>query len=486
MNSINAYVDLHCHPAMKPLGHSFSRKKKGQNNSNKNRRNSIWQYDPPSLIDKILNIITGLTKFRQANIQALHYGDVKIISASLYPLERGFVCNKLGKGLPADVLANFATGMGKKRIDYIQAIKDYYKDLELEYDFYKQLNGKNINIKGGKHNYRLAKNFTEIKTAMSVLEDKTVFVVLSIEGGHVFGTGLAPKVITKPATVMANVKKVKNWPHRPLFITMAHHFYNELCGHSRSLEGLVAKWSDQSEGLDTGFRPLGRKVLKELLDNKDGKRIYIDIKHMSPKSRMEYFGMLDTTYKNENIPLIVSHGAVNGLISHDNQTIGNQRTAGKFREGEINFYDEELVKVAKSNGIFGLQLDERRIGSESALKNSKGHLKRREIHYYKSRLLWNQIQHIAEILDDAGLFAWNIQSLGTDFDGIIDPLNGFWTAEEMPFLEENLSKHAFNYMKAEQGGAKTLKNEFNRINPTEIVSRVMSDNALAFLERVFI
>ena len=112
MNSINAYVDLHCHPAMKPLGHSFSRKKRGQNNKNKNRRNSIWQYDPPSLIDKLLNIITGLTKFRQANMQALHYGDVKIISASLYPLERGFVCNKLGKGLPADALANFATGMG--------------------------------------------------------------------------------------------------------------------------------------------------------------------------------------------------------------------------------------------------------------------------------------------------------------------------------------------------------------------------------------
>ena len=269
-----------------------------------------------------------------------------------------------------------------------------------------------LKIRGRRHTYRIVNDFNEIKTAMDLLDDTTVFIVFSIEGGHVFNTGLAPKVITDPKKVMANVKKVKNWEHRPLFITLAHHFFNELCGHSRSLAGPVAKWSDQSEGLDTGFTTLGKKVLKELLDNKDGKRIYIDIKHMSPQSRNEYFKMLDTTYKNENIPIIVSHGAVNGLISHENQTIGNQRTAGKFREGEINFYDVELVKIAQTNGIFGLQLDERRIGSESALKNSKGHLKRREIHYYKSRLMWNQIQHIAEILDEAGLFCLGHSIIG--------------------------------------------------------------------------
>ena len=157
-------------------------------------------------------------------------------------------------------------------------------------------------------------------------------------------------------------------------------------------------------------------------------------------------------------------------------------TAGKFREVEINFFDEEIIRIARSNGIFCLQLDERRVASEAELKNAKGQVKRREIFYYRSRLLWHQIQHIVEVLDKEDLFAWGIMAFGSDFDGIIDPLNGFWTAEELPFLEENLSKHAFNYM---NGAGQNLKNDFNKIKPTEIVSRIMSDNGLAFLERYF-
>jgi microsomal dipeptidase-like Zn-dependent dipeptidase len=234
--------------------------------------------------------------------------------------------------------------------------------------------------------------------------------------------------------------------------------------------------------MNTGFTPLGLKVVRTLLDRNDGKRIYIDIKHMSPESRKSYFEILDSEYQNEDIPIIVSHGAVNGLRSMSDRTRAIQSTAGKFREVEINFFDEEIVKIARSNGIFCLQLDERRVASEAELKNAAGQVKRREIFYYRSRLLWHQIQHIVEILDQENLFAWGLMAFGSDFDGIIDPLNGFWTAEELPFLEENLSKHAFNYMSDE---GQNLKNDFNKIKPTEIVSRIMCDNGLAFLERYF-
>ena len=58
-----SFIDLHIHPAMKPLGKSFSRKR-GRNNRNKNRQDSIWYHDPASPIDKAANIVTTLTKFR--------------------------------------------------------------------------------------------------------------------------------------------------------------------------------------------------------------------------------------------------------------------------------------------------------------------------------------------------------------------------------------------------------------------------------------
>src|SRR5690606_5018440 len=125
----------------------------------------------------------------------------------------------------------------------------------------------------------------------------------------------------------------------------------------------------------------------------------------------------------------------------------------------INFYDQELVRIARSNGIFGIQLDERRIGSEKAIQESKMFFpnKRKQLNK-KALLVWRQVQHIAEVLDKQKLFCWGIQSIGSDFDGIVDPINGLWTAENMKDLADELLNHAEEYL------SKNLihLNEFNR------------------------
>src|SRR6185436_2394259 len=110
---------------------------------------------------------------------------------------------------------------------------------------------------------------------------------------------------------------IKAWPFTPFFVTFSHHFYNQLCGHAKSLTGIVGGATDQSQGLSTGFTPLGKKVLKELLNNQNGRRIYIDIKHMSALGRKEYFQILDSDYQGQDIPIVVSHGAANGYQSMD-------------------------------------------------------------------------------------------------------------------------------------------------------------------------
>lgn len=100
--------------------------------------------------------------------------------------------------------------------------------------------------------------------------------------------------------------------------------------------------------------------------------------------------------------------------------------------------------------------------------------------HYRSELLWNQIQHILEILDNKNLFAWDCMAIGSDFDGIIDPLNSFWTSEELPFLADFLERHAFNYM--QNANLKVAK---NKIDADEIIDRVMSSNGLNFLKTNF-
>ena len=475
------FIDLHCHPAMKPFGKSFNRTA-GQNPANRKNKASIWHYDPPTFIDKVANISLSITKFTQADFTTLSYGGAHIICASLYPLEKGFVLNKLGDNLPSDLMKNLVMGIGKKRIDYLQQMPDYFTDLENIYTYYKQLDGKSIPLEGQKGRYKLVSSFDEIEEDEQN-HSNTIYVILTIEGANVFNSGLQSMgKQADEAEVLANIDKVKQWDHKLLFISLTHHFYNELCGHAKSMEGISARVSNQLEGLHTGFTPLGWKVLAKLLDNTDQRRILIDIKHLSPESRNEYYSYLDEHMQEGEIPLIVSHGAVNGFRSYGQQVVDNPATSGKFMDADINFFDDELIRIAHSGGIFGIQLDERRLGSKSEIKRAGRRISRRKMLFHRSKLLWNQIQHIAETLDRHEMFGWALQSIGSDFDGLVDPLNGFWGGEEMSLLDTYLEKHAFNYLNSELG--KNLKS-YNQIKADEVVERFMYSNAFDFLKRNF-
>jgi microsomal dipeptidase-like Zn-dependent dipeptidase len=329
----------------------------------------------------------------------------------------------------------------------------------------------------------LVRNYFEIeeikKQNTSGGKFHTICVVLSIEGLHVLNTGL--KQPSNEIEVLANLEKIKDWEFRPFFVTIAHHFWNQLCGHSESLTGIILKFADQSEGLGTGFTILGRKVLERMLDNTNEKRIIPDIKHMSVQARKDYYQMLDSGKAIfRDIPVIASHAACNGLKSFDDPIVALPATANKLNPATINLFDEELIRIAKSKGIIGLQLDERRIVNKKTLKKTRHSLKRNKIMHYRSELLWNQVQHIAEVLDTEGLFAWDCMVIGSDFDGIIDSLNGFWTAEELPYLADFLERHAYNYMLSHK-----LKNSENILKVDEIIARIMSLNGRNFLKSYF-
>ncbi|MCX2719613.1 membrane dipeptidase [Lentiprolixibacter aurantiacus] len=473
MNHRDQYVDLHCHPSLKPFGKSFNFDPPGIQAGRRSSKRNLWYYDPPSVLDKLLNYFTGLTKFSQSNFSSLSRGDVGIVCVSLYPLEKWFVRNKIKNELILDLASNFALGIGDKRIDYIQGIEDYYTDLENQYQFYLQLDGKEVSLPEGRFRYKLVRNYQEIEDIQESEQEgrgnRTICVVVSIEGLHVLNTGLGKA--HDESEVLANLEKIRNWEYRPFFVTFAHHFWNHLCGHAESLSGIILKYADQSEGLDTGFTPLGLKVLERLLDNNEGKRIHIDIKHMSPVARREYYALLDSgNSAYQGVPLIISHGACNGLASHMNQTISFEETGSRLNPVRINFYDDEIVRLARSGGIIGLQLDERRIAHPETLKATKKSVKRSKIMHYRSALLWNQIEHIATLLDSNGLFAWDCMGIGSDFDGIIDSLNGFWTARELPFLADFLERHAYNYMQNPE-----LKLPNNLIDADEIVARIWAE-----------
>ncbi len=480
------YVDVHCHPSLKPYSKSFKYPPNKVNALDTNRKNSIWHYSPPTAFEKFINRMITLTKFTQTDMTAVARSGSKVMIVSLYPFEKHFASKRVmgWKGL-TDAMVNLVASVSQKRIDYVLRHTDYFEDLISEYDFYAQLHNQVQRIDGIVYTYRLVKSFAEIEENFTheTENKKIINIIVTIEGGHSFNTGLdMNRDSGTREEVIANVKKVKQWDHLPVFITFAHHFYNELCGHARSIS-VSALRDNQNRGLDSGITDLGMEVLKLLLDNTDGKRIPIDIKHMSTASRKMYYELLDNGLAEEDIPVVASHGATNGMrsISQWDQTDYPDR-AKFFNNIDINFYDDELVRIAKSNGLFGIQLDERRIGSKKAIKKSKIYFpnKRKQLRK-KSLLVWRQIEHTAEVLDAQGLICWEIQSIGSDFDGIVNPIKGLWTAENIKDLGEELLNHARAYLDKNRNNLKP----HNRITPELIVEKVLHQNAMDFIKRYY-
>ena len=264
-------------------------------------------------------------------------------------------------------------------------------------------------------------------------------------------------------------------------MTLAHHFYNEICGHARSISIGSIK-DNQNRGLNTDVTELGFKVIEKLLNNTNKKRILIDVKHMSTPARKTYYKLLENTYADQNIPIIVSHGAVNGKRSIEEWDISDSALSKKFSQIDINFYDTEILRIAKSKGIFGLQLDERRIASKKAVRSSRIYFpnKKRRLEN-KSELLWNQIQHCAEILNKNNLFCWETVAIGSDFDGIVNPIKGLWTSENVKDIEPYLVKRAQDYLNKHTQKLISI----NQISAQEIIDRLLFLNAETFLKTNF-
>lgn len=496
------FIDLHTHPNYKPFGNAHCPDGTILPISfNTSDRHCMYHYNAPTLFDKLAQMILSVTKFSQANATAAHYGNVGCVVMSLGSVEQPFFKNKLGTGI-GNLVDDFAAGFGLPRIRAIEKLTNYWQDLQNEINFIKQGANTVIEIDGAHCIYKIVSNFNELQQNLNANEEPEagkspetpmiLSVIFSIEGLHILNENINAPL--NEALVLGKTKELKKMDHAPWFVTFSHHFNNDLCGHARSLRSMVAKLCDQEKNINQSFSELGKKVLHLLLDDTIGKRVQIDIKHMSIAARRYYRNWLQQN-NNNNIPVIISHGVCNGLPNYE-ATVSNYPLLGKHfinpvedvkggdgtwkEHNSINFYDDEIIDVVKTNGIMGLQLDERRLANEEYIKRVKHSAWKHKIMHYRSELVWNQIQYMGEMLDDKGLFGWGHIALGSDYDGIVDPLNSFWTIEQYPDLAQYIERHAHNYF---SNKAANLKQSCNRITADELVERLFYRNAWDFFKR---
>jgi hypothetical protein len=499
------FIDLHCHPNYKPFARAHT--KEGliaDMSTNPDSPSSLWFYDPPSPGDKLAQLFLSVTKFSQANGTAAYYGNVGVMVVALGSVEQPFFKNKLGTGTVPNLIDDFAAGFKPHRIRAIEQMDSYWHDLQKEIRFITSGANSVVKIDGLYHTYRIAQNFEQLQQQQKennvpeAGKEKgsplVLSILFSIEGMHVLNNNIGAPL--QEANILANVRALKNMPYAPWFVNISHHFKNSLCGHARSLRGPIGKVTDQEAYINAPFNDLGKKVVEMLLDKGEGHRILIDIKHMSKEGR-RYFLKWRSENAKEDVPVIISHGVCNGLPHYD-ATTSNFPLLGKYfinpiedvkggdgtykEHNSINFYDDEIMQVVESKGIMGLQLDERRLANKKGIERVKNSPWRNKIMQYRSELVWNQLRYMAEMLDSKGLFAWGHIAIGSDYDGIVDPLNSFWTLEQYEALEQYVERHAHNYFK---DNSSHLKNAFNRISADEVVERLFHRNAWDFFRRWF-
>ncbi len=205
-------------------------------------------------------------------------------------------------------------------------------------------------------------------------DPNTSIGIISFEGGHIlFGDkvyeeeGFMNSALSDEAKkeVRKNIDTIRNFiQHRVFFVTPVHIYWNTLGGQAKAIDkygqtttldrastllwfrkkiftkygsGLPPKQNlnytghpdtncncpDNTIRVDNSCYAeapptdnFGKEVIDSLLskNNKWHKRIYIDVKHMDVRSRLDYYLLHDSLVKatGDTIPIIYSHGAVSG------------------------------------------------------------------------------------------------------------------------------------------------------------------------------
>jgi microsomal dipeptidase-like Zn-dependent dipeptidase len=401
-------------------------------------------------------------------------GGVRVAMVSLYPFEKGFFENGRLKGPLAAIIANFITQIGFGRIRHLQKQMDYFQELAGEMDFLLRVD-QSFEHNGLSYNAAWAENWTKAQEILA--KPNSLALIPTIEGAHVFNSGLG-KFGKNPdrEEILKNIRTVKSWKFPALFITFAHNFNNDLCGHVRSLEK-AGKLLDQSEGINLGFSELGWEVLEHLTSTQFGRPILIDVKHMSVESRKEFYA-----WNNRRLfplPILASHAGVAGLDFSKKSK--NTNTPSWLCQDEINFFDEDILEIGKTKGILALQLDSSRLANAAKIKKNLMGKNREKAIAESCQILWANIQHAAEILDQNGLDAWDSIAIGSDFDGTINPLEGIYTTLDFPDMANALLELAKNYHK----NSSLISPKNRQIEPEAIISKILFENGGNFLQRNF-
>ena len=476
------FIDMHCHPSLRSMNSNAHPNKQALWESSKNP-----EINTP--IGRWARMQTSdIEKSSQSNLYAYSSNNTKVIVDAMYPVEKGWYnFRKFPKFLVGnksfEETLQVSTGIEYSRLQALINNPSYVDELQLIYEYLFNNQGPSPD---GKHEYELVSSFDDIVKLHSA-KPNALAVILSIEGAHALGAGSPVtqnmSLKKQKAYLTDNIKRIKSWDHTPITINLAHHFWNELAGHSKSMKAPMHLVFNQNIGLDKGITELGWHVIEELLSRSNGKRILVDVKHMSVTSRLEYYEFIrrnNFINSDNKIPIVCGHAATNGYKTIRNSVRvpdTNHKLSGSYLNNwSINLSREEINLIHSSGGRIGIMLDKGILGSPTTFKRIDA-IKDPEVQKNSyCKLICDNIFNVVEAIGTPE--GWNTPMLASDFDGLISHVNRYNNATKLPLLQKDLVEYleASDYRKDVWFGLK----------PSEMIYRFMTGNAYDFLKLNFI
>jgi microsomal dipeptidase-like Zn-dependent dipeptidase len=442
------YADIHCHSAFKPF------------NSQGVTKYNIWEQIDHDCDGKMSKLFVDgakeVPKTTQCHLEGMMKGNVRLGFVSLTPLEKGMqnvrFMNEKKKG--TNTMA-CVSGIELEEMIKKNQVVNYYNDLVENIKFLRD--GQNVPyfIDGRSCTYEMVKSREQLTELLQ--NPNKIALLFTVEGGHALGLSLEGDDISKsPAYeqfLLNNVDRMKGlkpleeggkeYLDFPLLsINLNHFFWNGLGGHSRTFSNVQNLVFGQNKGADDGITELGKKVVERLLDAQNGRRILLDIKHMSLESRRWYYDKVNRLgLVGDNIPIISSHSTVAGLSWNDkeyNKKDNNAKLKNSYLYNwQISLADEDIVQIYNTKGLIGIMLDKYKLMGDLAKKEIDktvvGSTQRKNL--YMQVLFANILACVKAVNKKE---AWDIVCLGSDFDGMIVPFENYPRANEMPDMVKDM------------------------------------------------
>jgi len=522
------------------------------NNENENYIFEGFTFKPAdnlyAQLQKVIQNLAHISLKMQSSFDDLYAGGIRVANISISPMEIGFglmnndwkhfindylkigkfkLWNEKNNNVIAPELINAITGFGITELQKItdsrrgvQGMHHYYDDYfvhELKW----LLSFDNEESLDKKYKVCFPKNGAELRENLK--NKKLLNLLISVEGAHAFmpippkqhvlngqkkkhtRVNNDPYLLREVSRSIQNLKQMHNVP--VTFVSICHHFWNGLSGHSRSLAKLIGSIVNQNEGINTGLNINGKKVIEDLArtdygDGKSYKPILVDIKHLSPKARIDYYAFRKGHAQLKHLPIVCSHTGI--CVYYDSlrewkddvDFSGDKDEKGKcyLHEEAINLCREDLLEIYNSKGLIGIQLDEKRIMGDLAqkeIKSSRTKAKRKEAY---AKTVWANIFAGLSALEEAGVTdlkqAWNLFCIGSDYDGLINHFDDFETAADFNdiaiTMEKVIARNNLTFELCTANGHKKIISSQKVIdlkcgmaNKT-LVKKVFSSNAVDF------